>query len=275
MSGNIKQKIIRKKKTVGGKGFVNSLIDKLPIELHIPGYQYCGPGTKLSKRLARGDPGINLLDKACKEHDIAYSQTNDIHQRHIADQILIDKAIERTKAADAGLGERISAHLVEKNMKMKTKLGMGCSSSSNKKNQNKGKPKLPTFNQIVQKSKKIIKGKQPNTLRKSIKLALQVAKKESVTNKQNIKKPRIIKVPKSGGILPLIPIFAGLSALGALTGGVSGVAKAIIEAKDAKKKFKESQRHNQTMEAIAMGRGLYLKPYKTGLGIYLNPNQKN
>lgn len=40
----------------------------------------------------------------------------------------------------------------------------------------------------------------------------------------------------------------------------------------------EAQRHNQTMEAIAVGKnantgsGLYLRPYKTGLGLYLTPN---
>jgi hypothetical protein len=33
-----------------GAGFVNSLINKLPVELHLPGgYQYCGPGTKLKR----------------------------------------------------------------------------------------------------------------------------------------------------------------------------------------------------------------------------------
>jgi hypothetical protein len=34
-----------------GGGFVNSLINKLPFELHIPGYNFCGPGTKLEERL--------------------------------------------------------------------------------------------------------------------------------------------------------------------------------------------------------------------------------
>lgn len=32
-----------------GKGLVNQLINKLPVELHIPGYSFCGPGTKLKK----------------------------------------------------------------------------------------------------------------------------------------------------------------------------------------------------------------------------------
>lgn len=127
------RKVIRKK-TVNGKGFVNSLIDKLPIELHLPGYQYCGPGTKLKKRLARGDRGINLLDEACKEHDITYSESgNNFGERQVADQVLINKAIERSKAADASLGERTSAHLVEKIMKMKTKFGMGCLTTKTKK----------------------------------------------------------------------------------------------------------------------------------------------
>lgn len=51
---------------IRGGGIVDSAINSLPFEMHIPGYQYCGPGTKLKKRLARGDPGINPLDKACK-----------------------------------------------------------------------------------------------------------------------------------------------------------------------------------------------------------------
>ena len=34
-----------------GKGLLNKIINNLPVELHIPGYQYCGPdGTKLTKR---------------------------------------------------------------------------------------------------------------------------------------------------------------------------------------------------------------------------------
>lgn len=27
-----------------GRGILNKLIDKLPIELHFPKYQFCGPG---------------------------------------------------------------------------------------------------------------------------------------------------------------------------------------------------------------------------------------
>lgn len=34
----------RKSKTQRGKGLINKIIDKLPFELHVPSYQYCGPG---------------------------------------------------------------------------------------------------------------------------------------------------------------------------------------------------------------------------------------
>lgn len=59
---------------IGGGGLLNRVINKLPFELHLPGYQFCGPGTKLQARLNRGEKGINPLDAACREHDIAYSK---------------------------------------------------------------------------------------------------------------------------------------------------------------------------------------------------------
>ena len=62
------------RKTYCGRRIVNSVINKLPFELHIPGYNFCGPGTKLEKRLAREDLGINQLDEACRTHDISYSE---------------------------------------------------------------------------------------------------------------------------------------------------------------------------------------------------------
>lgn len=105
---------------------VNTAIDALPVELHLPGgYQYCGPGTKLSKRLARGDPGINKLDQACKEHDIAYSNYTDSERRSIADRVLAEKAWQRVKSSDASLGERAAALAVTGAMKAKSAVGGG------------------------------------------------------------------------------------------------------------------------------------------------------
>lgn len=45
-----KKKSMKKKKCKGmvvvkrGKGFVDKIIDHMPFELHVPKYQFCGPG---------------------------------------------------------------------------------------------------------------------------------------------------------------------------------------------------------------------------------------
>lgn len=117
--------------------------------------------------------------------------------------------------------------------------------------------------------KQVLKGK-PNTVGDAIKIALKSAK----ALKKKISQNRIVKIPKTGGFLPLIPIFAGLSALGTLTGGAAAIAKAVNDAKAAKIQLAEAQRHNKTMESIAIGKGLYMRPYKAGLGLFLNPAKK-
>ncbi|XP_057332037.1 uncharacterized protein LOC130671915 [Microplitis mediator] len=94
-------------------------------QLHIPRYQYCGRGTKLTKRLARGDLGINPLDGACKAHDIAYSKNPDnMAARHAAAKELAEKALQRLYAKDATLGEKTVAWGVNKTMSVKRSLGM-------------------------------------------------------------------------------------------------------------------------------------------------------
>ena len=35
-----------------GESFLNTLVTKLPFEMHLPGHNYIGPGTKLYKRLS-------------------------------------------------------------------------------------------------------------------------------------------------------------------------------------------------------------------------------
>ena len=113
------------KKRGKGEGLVNSLINNLPFEAHLVGYNYCGPGTKLEKRLARGDVGINPLDEACKEHDIAYNTYKDLERRRAADLVLLQKAIERINAADTPFGEKSAAYLIKLIMKLKRKMGAG------------------------------------------------------------------------------------------------------------------------------------------------------
>ncbi|EFN81792.1 hypothetical protein EAI_09454, partial [Harpegnathos saltator] len=92
-------------------------------ELYIPGYQFCGQfsGTRLAKRLARDDQGINSLDAACREHDITYSRSNNLTDRHAADEILAAKTRKRITSKDSTLGERAAAAAVWAAMKAKTK----------------------------------------------------------------------------------------------------------------------------------------------------------
>ncbi|KYN17138.1 hypothetical protein ALC57_10593 [Trachymyrmex cornetzi] len=106
------------------RGLLNRAINALPFELHIPGYQFCGPGTRLAKRLARGDAGINPLDAACREYDIAYSRSNDLTDRHAADKVLADKALGRVVARDSALSEKAAAAAIWATMKAKTKISI-------------------------------------------------------------------------------------------------------------------------------------------------------
>lgn len=77
-------------------------------------------------------------------------------------------------------------------------------------------------------------------------------------------------MPKRDGVLPLIPVFVGLSALGALVEGDAGVTRAVNDSQVAMKRFVESTRQNEMMEANPLrGKGLYLKPYKTNMGLHL------
>lgn len=110
---------------------------------------------------------------------------------------------------------------------------------------------------------------------KAVKLARSAVRKAG--GRKRIRIPRIIPFEtKVGGFLPLIPLFAGLSALGSVAGGASAIAKTVIDAKNAKKKLDEDRRHNTAMEAIGKkGSGLYLrKTRKGGFGLFLK-KQKN
>lgn len=329
MHSNNKKDI--KKKTKVGKSLLDSVINTIPFELHIPSvililtivfvyifyiflnsffvmmkikYQYCGPGTNLEKRLERGDPGINELDKACKQHDIAYSECKSGPKRRAADEVLGNTAWKRFKSADATVGEKLTALTVAGIMKTKAKLGFGVGEEEKKIRKSYKKPKMKKLSKsdVKKNSKLTSKAALFNTI-KDVKNILSVGKPTSIKEasklavlgastyvlKHKIPKKilnnyddtvRVIPVPKIGGLLPLVPIFAGLSALGALMGGATSVANAYNVTVNAKKNLDESNEHNRKMEAIAlgknrMGEGLYLKPYKKGLGVYLTPYSKS
>lgn len=244
-----------------GKGVINSIIDNLPFEVHVPGYNFLGPGTKLQERIAQA--GINPLDDAAKEHDIAYSKSSNLKDRHIADKLLANKAWERVKATDANfLGEKIPAWFTTTFMNIKRKLGAG-------NMQRKHKQRKPR--------KKVGRGNKRNKRRKGMKISSLLAKARSAINpsaslaanieqslgavnslqKSNkgpfLVKKRIIPLPKQGGFLPLLaPIIAALGAIGTGAFGVKQVADAVSAVNDARKNI--------------MGKGL-----KYGGASYIDP----
>jgi hypothetical protein len=183
-------------------------------------------------------------------------------------------AWDRVKAKDSNAGEKIAAWGVTQAMKLKRKLGMGMKKKRKQQQQH-------VFNKkFINNIKEQIK--HATDIKQASRMALQKARVavKNVGGKRNVRVPRIIPIPTSGGVLPLLPaIFAGLSALGALTGGISSVYRSVKQGQEAQQKLKESERHNQTMEAIALGgkktgSGLYLKKYKSGLGLYLSSMPK-
>ena len=201
------------------------MLNKLDVELHLPRYNYCGLGTKLTKRIARGDTGINQLDYFCKQHDIIYSLNPDtLSVRREADKILAKKSLGRVFARDAQFGERLAPLGVTAAMRLEKKLGAG----------------------LVMKPK--VRGGS--------------LKKKKRGNRR-VKKRRVISVPqKMGGALPLIPLFSSVSAL---AGGAATIARAINQARSNKRQLEENVRHNKHMEAISMdGKGFRMRPWGYG-----------
>lgn len=276
---------MRKRITKCGTSLIDKIIDKIPFELHVPKYQFCGPGTHLKKRLARGDQGINPLDSACREHDIAYSNHSDSPHRSVADKILQKEAFKRFLSKDASIGERATALGVSAAMKIKRTLtgkGINCCKKkrkrATKKKKLQRKSKTVSFNSVVKHVKTAIKKSKPGNIDSAIKVA--VASLKGTKKGKRVTAPRTIKVPHySGGVLPLVPIFAGLSALGAIVSSGVGIASAINQTKKAQMELEETKRHNRVMEGVVIGskggKGFYLHNNTQGKGFYLTQKSKN
>lgn len=88
----------------------------LPIELHIPSYNFCGPGTKLKKRLARGDKPINRVDAISLTHDIAYGNANDSNDILLAD---LERLKKLDEILDPSFKERLGRLIAKTGIKTK------------------------------------------------------------------------------------------------------------------------------------------------------------
>lgn len=76
--------------------FVQIVNTVLPFEKHLPGMNYCGPGTRLRDRLnpdntpKPGNEPVDRVDEAALRHDIVYSQYDDLRHRMEADREMIN-----------------------------------------------------------------------------------------------------------------------------------------------------------------------------------------
>jgi len=291
--------------STGGGLFNKFLNSKFVPELHLPSYQYLGPFTDLEKRLKRGDPGINKLDEACKIHDIFYSKNPSTESRHIADQELENRAWERVLAPDSSFSEKAAAYLTTNAMKLKRKMGMGavnpfskdgksdsftsllcktkCAVKKRRKKKKKKKKKngkkkskkmIMSFGSLVRKARSAVKGVKEKDIRDASSLRNKVQDAlNAVGSRKGIKKmsgSRIIPIPKSGGMLPLIPIIAGISKIGAIAGGASTIVNAIRDIINMRKSLKNNPEGQRQV-----GNGLFLAPYRKGYGLFLSPYPKN
>lgn len=293
----------KRKNKQKGYGLIDYIINKLP-EIHIPGYQFCGPGTDLKTRLARGDPGINPLDQACKDHDIFYSKVNSSKDRRKADKALVARAFPRVYSRDAKMGERAAALLTTGLMGAKiglSKIGLGLKNSKLERKKTKSLRAKAVGNKkrakVVKKktvNKKRAKGKKKKQLkkkaRKSIsfsKLVQGVKKKikrstlessslgntvtaairraKDLKRNKSTKVGRILKLPKFGGnVLPIVPILSALSAVGTIPASTVAVIETI-------KKIYQTVHNSSGKTQKKIGRGLYLMSDAKGAGFYLRP----
>ena len=109
--------MIKRRRRQRGQGVdIKKWLCKTGIEFHVPRYQYLGPGTKLKKRFARGDPGINRLDRIAKQHDIDYARAKNLQDKWIADTRMI-QSINKLPGK-----KTLSERLIRKIMQAKKRL---------------------------------------------------------------------------------------------------------------------------------------------------------
>ena len=116
-------------KSPKGGSILNKMINSLPVEMHLLGHNFTGPGTKLNKRLnedltpkAWSKP-INRIDKAAYHHDICYLKNNDTATRNkVCDKNMLE---EMKNIYNPTLRERMERGLVSTLIGTKKRFGWG------------------------------------------------------------------------------------------------------------------------------------------------------
>jgi len=110
-------------------GLFNTLVSKLPIELHLLCHNFTGPGTKLDRRsnpdgtLKEWSKPVNRVDRAAYYHDLCYAKHPETKTRNeICDRQMLKEVGQIT---DPSLRERLDRGLVSNLVKAKVNLGLG------------------------------------------------------------------------------------------------------------------------------------------------------
>ena len=116
-----------------GGSILNKMINNLPVEMHLLGHNFTGPGTKLNKRLnadltpKEWSKPINRIDKAAYHHDICYLKNNDTATRNnVCDKNMLQ---EMKDIYNPTLRERMERGLVSTLIGTKKRFGWGISES--------------------------------------------------------------------------------------------------------------------------------------------------
>jgi len=115
--------------STSGKGFLNKAISSVQFEMHLPGHNFTGPGTKLNKRLnadltpkAWSKP-INRVDQAAYRYDICHVKNKDTKTgNEVYDEEMLD---EVDGIYNPTLRERIDRGIVRPIIGIKKRFGMG------------------------------------------------------------------------------------------------------------------------------------------------------
>jgi len=101
---------------------------KYPGEMHIPGMNFAGPGTRLDLRLdSSGRPKpdslpVDRVDEAAYRHDMAYATFPDTKTRNIADRVMVS---ELDEISNPTLKERAETAIIKPILSTKAKFGLG------------------------------------------------------------------------------------------------------------------------------------------------------
>ena len=124
--GTTKTQFVKSSK---GGSVLNKMINSLPVEMHLLGHNFTGPGTKLNKRLnadltpKEWSKPINRIDKAAYHHDICYLKNNDTETRNrVCDKNMLE---EMKNIYNPSLRERMERGLVSTLIGTKKRFGWG------------------------------------------------------------------------------------------------------------------------------------------------------